>query len=445
MKVGIIGGGISGLTVAHNLQKMGISYDLFEQSDFPGGNMKSLRIKDYVLEMGPNSLQMTPELQQLISELKLEKEIIKANPVSSNRYILRHGKYQKLPSSPFKILANPFFSWKAKYQILHEPFLPPNPENQRETISQFVERRFGREVLDYAVSPFVTGIYAGDPEQLLIRKTFPQLVKMEQESGSVLKGLRKNPPKRRQIFSFKGGLQTLPMAISSKLLSLHTGYPVEMITKSHKKFIVSTTSPDYVNVEYDILVLALPAHKATPLLEFTYPGLAAALRNVNYPPVAVIHSVYRKDQVGAPLNGFGALHPLAENQFTAGVIWNSSVFPGRCPNHEVLFTSLVGGTPAAANTRFTRAEILRRVHEELKNNFKISADRPVYQHFFLWNQAIPQSDLYIEDAQELSQILETENVFVAANWYSGVSVSDCVKRAGSVAKKIQALATAQTG
>ncbi|KAA9324928.1 protoporphyrinogen oxidase [Adhaeribacter soli] len=444
MRVGIIGAGISGLVVAHQLQKAGIQHDLYEQADFPGGNIKSVRIKNYVLEMGPNSLLLTPEIEKLIRELKLEPEVVEANPVSGTRYIFRDGRYRRLPDSPLKLMADTYFHFKTKYRLLQERFLPPKPVNPHETISQFFERRFGREVLDYAVSPFVMGIFAGDPDQLLINKTFPKLVKYEQVYGSVQKGLLKDPPKRRKTISFKNGLQTLPLALGSKLLGLQTGYPVEMVTKSHGKYIISTTSPDYVPREYDVLVMAIPAHKATPLLEYTFPGLAAALRNVNYPPVAVVHTVYKKASVGFSLKGFGALHPKKENLFSAGVIWNSSIFPNRCPDDEVLFTTFVGGTPFAENTRRPRMEILKGVHEELKRNYQISAERPVYQHFYLWHQAIPQYDLYIEDAQQFAKTLETDNVFIAANWCSGVSIQHCVKRGLKVAKKIQELASAQT-
>lgn len=444
MRVGIIGGGISGLVVAYQLQKLGIPYDIFEQADLVGGNIKSVRVKNYVLEMGANSLMVTPELEKLIKELKLSQEVVEANPLAETRYIFRNGRYHKLPDSPFKLMAGNYFHLKTRYRILQERYIAPKPVNPHETISQFFERRFGKEVIDYAVGPFVTGIFAGDPDELLINKTFPKLVKYEQVYGSVQKGFLKDPPKRKKTISFKKGLQTLPLAIGSKLLGLHTGYPVEMVTKTQGKFIISTTSPDYVSCEYDALVLALPAHKATPLLEFTYPGLAAALRNVNYPPMAVVHSVYKREQVGFPLKGFGALHPKKEKLFSAGVIWSSSVFPGRCPADEVLFTTFVGGIPFAENTRKPRIEILKAVHDELKRNYNISAERPVYQHFYLWSQAIPQYDLYIEDAQEFAKGLESENVFVAANWCTGLSVTDCVKRGFKTAKKIQALASAQT-
>ena len=445
MKAVIIGGGISGLTVAYYLQKMGIPYDIFEQAEFPGGNIKTTISKNYVLEMGPNALHLTPELEMLIRELKLESEVIESKTMAGDRYMLQQGHYQKLPETLLQLLSSNFFSWKTRYKIMQERFLAPQPSDPLETVSHFFERRFNREVVEKAVTPLVMGMFGGDPEQLLIHKTFPQLVHFEAQYGSVLKGLMKNKVGRRRIFSFKNGLQTLPLAIASKLIELHTGAQVEMVTKSRGKFIISTTSPEFTSSEYDILVLALPAHRATALLEFTFPGVAAALRNVNYPPVCVVHSVYRRADVKFPLNGFGALNPKAEHQFSAGSIWSSSVFEGRCHEDEVLFTTMIGGEQLKENAQKPRAEILKTMHQELQRNYQIAAERPVFQHFYMWNHAIPQFDIFIEDAQELVKNLEPERVFAASNWNSGISVPDCVQQAAEVAKKIQALAASQSG
>lgn len=445
MKVGIIGGGISGLTVAYYLQKMGIPYDLFEQNELPGGNLKTVKTKNYVLEMGANALSMTDELQTLIRELKLENEVILAKPEAHKKFVLQKGRFLQIPETPVRLLGSNFFSLKTRYKMLQEIFRPAKPLNPLETVSQFFERRFSREVVDKAIAPLTACLFAGDPEALLMQNNLPGMLEAEQKKGSVLKGFLQNPPGRTQLFSFREGLQTLALSIASKLIEIHTAAPVEMVTRSHGKYIVSTTSPDYSNSEYDILVVALPAHKATVLLEFTFPGMAAALRNVNQPPVCVVHTAYRKADVGVALDGSCGLHPKTEKQFTLGSFWSSSIFEERCPPAEVLFTTFIGGTTSPENTRKPRAEILKTVHEELKRNYQISADRPVFQHFHLWSHAQPQADLFIEDARQLSQTLEKEQVFITGNWDAGMRVSACIKQAAETAKKIQALEASQSG
>ncbi|WP_242928480.1 protoporphyrinogen oxidase [Pontibacter vulgaris] len=437
MKVAIIGAGISGLALAHYLQKLGVPYDLFEASEHVGGNIRTLQVKGYLLEAGPNALQMSDELEELIQELKLEDEVMPAASVCSDRFILRNGSYHKLPTSPLSFLSNKFFSRKTKKRILKEREVPP-ATFAYETVSQFFERRFGREVVDYAVAPLVTGAYAGDPEQLLVAKALPKLKELETKYGSVLKGLAQlNSNLLQNTFSFKDGMHTLPNAIAGKLVSLHTGHQVEIITRNQGKYIVSCHSNgDHDTEEYDMLVLALPAHRAAELLHYTFPGMAAALQNINYPPMAVVHMVYNRSDVPHPLDGFGALNPKVEAPFTAGSIWTSSLFDGRCRPHEVMFTTFVGGAQYAAHAQKEQDEVLTEVHRELCEKYKIKADKPVFQHAHVWQHSVPQYDLYIEDAHLMAEQLEPEGLFIAANWQSGVSVNNCISYAKELANKI---------
>lgn len=438
MKVAIIGAGISGLALAYYLQKLGVGYDLFEAGEEVGGNIKSIRQDGYLLELGPNAIQSTPELEELIQELKLESEVLPAPIAGKNRFVLRDGTFQKLPTSPLTLLSNKHFTWKTKYRILKEKDIPAGTSNY-ETVNQFVERRFGPDLTDYVVNPFVSGIYAGDPDKLLMHKAFPKIKELEVKYGSILKGLTnfKGIIKSEKTFSFVDGMQTLPNAIAEKLISLHTGHQVEMITRNQGKFIIScNTTGDHDSEEYDYLVLALPAMHAAELLQYTFPGMAAALNNIDYPPMAVVHSVYNRSDVTHDLNGFGALHPKAEAPFSAGSVWSSSLFDGRCRPHEVMFTTFVGGAQYPENALYSKEEIMQHVHDELAEKYRIKKCKPVFQHVHLWQQAIPQYDMYIEDAHELAQRLQQDGLYIAANWKAGVSVTGCIHHAKELAYKI---------
>ena len=438
MRVAIIGAGISGLALAYYLQKLGVPYDLFEAGTQVGGNIRTVKMHEYLLELGPNSLQCTPELDELVRELKLERDVIHASPENDHRFVLRDGIYKQLPSSPFALLSSNFFSWKTKYRILQEKNVPP-ADIDYETVAQFFERRFGHEVAQYKVNPFLTGLYAGDPQRQLIRKVLPWLKELEMRYGSVLKGLiqQNRGFNRQKTFSFAKGMRTLPKAIADKLVSLHTEHRVEMVTRSQGRYIVScASSGDYDTEEYDLLVLALPAHQAAELLHFTFPGLSAALQNINYPPLAVVHTVYNRKEVTGQLKGFGALHPQGEAAFASGSVWSSSVFEGRCRPHEVLFTTFVGGSQAPKNALTERTKLMERVHTELAALHMISAEKPNFQYAHLWKHSLPQYDMYIEDAHQLAKSLEPEGLFIAANWQSGVSVARCLRYAKELAHKI---------
>ncbi|WP_207435097.1 protoporphyrinogen oxidase [Sabulibacter ruber] len=438
MRVAIIGAGISGLALAYYLQKLGVRYDLFECNTEVGGVIKSRRQGAYQLEFGPHSLQMNEELQELIEELKLEDQVIRPATKSQDRYIRKDGEYYCIPSSPRRLLLNDFFHWRTKLKITQETTLPPQ-EIPEETVSHFFKRRFGQEVVDYLVKPMVAGICAGDPDKLLLEKTFPALKELERTHGSVLKGLdlHKDIP-RGQIFSLEQGLQSLPKAIGSKLISLHLDHKVEMIHKTKGKYLLSIQHDveGLADVEFDAVVVALPAHAAAELLDYTMPGFAAALQNVTYAPLTVVHTAYRKHSVGFPLDGFGALHPQKDQPFSSGNIWNSSLFPRTCPDDEVLFSSFVGGSQAPELANLPDADIFLQVHQELKENYSISSNMPVFQHCYRWPTGLPQADMFITDVHQLAEIVEEDCLYSCSNWIAGTSVPDCVKYAKQLAQKI---------
>ena len=432
MTIGIIGAGISGLTLAYELQKRGVDYQLWEASDQPGGYIQS-RWEDnhYLRELGPNSLLGDADLLRWLDELGLTPELTFSRPVSKARYIFRDGKYRKLPSGPLSLVFGNFFSWKTKFAILRERNNKTvSPEG--ETLAQFFRRRFSDEIVEYALGPFVAGIYAGDPEQLLVSETFPILRQYEKEYGSVLRGLIKNQSAagRRQSFSFREGMQVLPNALASLLANLSVNDPIQRISKTSNGWCVeSVTGTKTV----DQLVITTRADVAAKLLEPHYTELAMTLNKIVYPPMTAVHSVYKRTDVGHPLNGFGGLNPKAEGRFSSGHIWSSSVFEGRCPEDEVLFTTFVGGQANSGNARLPDDVVFRQVHQELVDGFEIKASTPVYRAIQRWEQAIPQYDTNIIAIKLPIQRAETEGVYVCANWYGGVSLSDCIRKAQKLA------------
>ncbi|WP_375419345.1 protoporphyrinogen oxidase [uncultured Hymenobacter sp.] len=435
MRIAIIGGGISGLTFAYYLQKNGIAYDLFEADARPGGNILSLSPpENYLLEAGPNSLQLSPELEELLADLGLSEQIQEAAPVSQQRFVLRGGRYRQLPASPPALLTSGFFSLKAKLQILRELTRAPTPPDPAETVAHFFRRRFGAEVLDYAVNPFMAGIYASDPEKLLLHQTFPQLAALEQQYGSVLRGLAKTGrgAARRRIFTLQNGLQTLTETLAARLTNYHGGRAVQRISAVATGGYEVAGAGDASHQLYTHLALALPAYAAAPLLQLLFPEAAAALAAISYPPLTVVFSAYERAAVRHQLNGFGALHPKVEKTYAAGSIWTSAIYPNRVPAGQVLFTTFVGGSQYAAQARHPEAEQLAAVHEELARFYGISG-APLWQGRYPWARSIPQFDEHIGPARAAVAALRPRGVLAVANWQAGVSVPDCVRHARQAA------------
>ncbi|MBO0930714.1 protoporphyrinogen oxidase [Fibrella aquatilis] len=433
MTTGIIGAGISGLTLAYELQQAGQDYHLWEATGQPGGYIKSVRdgVADthpgYLRELGPNSLLGDQALLDWLDGLGLTPDLVFANDVSKSRFIFRNGAYQELPGTPPALLLGSFFSWKTKWKVFRElsnkTTSPPG-----ETLGQFFRRRFSDEIVDYALGPFVAGIYAGDPERLLVSETFPVLLQYEREYGSVLRGLIKNQSKtgRRQSFSFREGMQMLPNALAARLEHLQFNSPVVSLERTDRSWTVHTATGSEA---VDRLVLAVGTDAAARLLEGHFPAFAAALEQIEYPPMVAVHSAYKRADVAHPLNGFGGLNPAVEGRFSAGHIWSSSSFAGRCPTDEVLITTFVGGQQRADNARLPEADIRAQVHKELVESFGISATKPIFQQSFSWPRAIPQYDAKLLTVKQLVVNLEAQNLFICANWYGGVSLSDCIGKA----------------
>ena len=435
--IAIIGAGISGLTLAYDLQQRQIPYRLFDRGREPGGLMQSRRDGPYLIERGPNSLLGDAALLAWLDQLGLTSDIRFAKPVSKARYIYRNGAYRKLPSGPLSMLFSSFFNWETKKAFWRERS-NPTVSPPGETLSAFFRRRFSQEVVDYALAPFVAGVYAGDPDQLLVSETYPMLLEYEKQYGSVLKGFIKNAgsAERRQSFSFREGLQTLPNALAAQLTALNLNDSVNRLTKTETGWLLETQSGSY---PADTVVVACDTAASAHLLETTWPNAANRLRQIEYPPMTAVHTVYKRADVTHPLDGFGGLNPRVENQFVAGHIWSSSVFDDRCPADEVLFTSLVGGQQGAENTQYPDEIIRERVHRELVQAFGIRADAPVRQWLTRWERAIPQYDARMVPVREQMPTLEPDGLYVCANWYEGPSLSDCIRKAKTLGARLAEL------
>jgi len=442
MRIAIIGGGLTGLTLAYYLQKAGLAYDLFEADERPGGNLLSVaEAAGYQLEAGPNSLLLSTELEALLNELGLGDAVQEAAPVSQHRYVLRGGRYQALPASPPKLLSSGFFSLRTKLKLLSELLHRPAPPVPGETVGAFFERHFGREVVAAAVAPFVGGIYAGDPYELLLSLTFPQLAALEQQHGSVLRGLAASQKQtggaRRRTVVLRGGNQRLPEALRQQLTHFHSRTPVTEIRRTTTGYELLGPACRPLGVgqpSYSHVALAVPAYVAAGQLHQLHPAAAEALAAVRYPPMTLVYSAYDRAAVAHPLVGFGALHPPGEGTYAAGAIWTSSLFPDRAPAGQVLFTSFVGGVPFARQAQAPESEQLAAVDAELRQLYGISQP-PRWQGRYYWPASIPQFDALLAAAREAMAPLASAGLVGVANWAVGVSVPDCIKYAKALAEK----------
>lgn len=440
MRVCIIGGGISGLSVAFLLNKRGLDVSLFEASERVGGNIRTEFVDDFLLESGPNSLLRSPRLIELIDRLGLRTRILPADPAAKNRYVVIDDTLVPVPMSIASFITSDLFSSRAKLSLLKEPFVRSTaPAN--ESVADFFSRRLGDEIVTKAVDPFISGIYAGDIESLSIEAAFPRLFEFERRHRSLLLGALRTKSEKSEkgfprTFSFPKGLQELIDRLAAELgESVDAASPVEGLERmADGRFRVAT--PERVE-EFDAVVIATRADAAADLISSIDNSIAERFRAIRYPAVAVVRSGYRGDDLTRSPDGFGFLVPRGAGLPVLGSIWNSSVFSGRAPAGYHLFTTFIGG--ARRPDLFDQpADVLLGFAHDSIAKFMGCKGAPVLESLVRWPRAIPQYEAgYTQTAVAARKFEETvPGIYFCSNFLGGISVGACVKNAFATAERI---------
>jgi protoporphyrinogen/coproporphyrinogen III oxidase len=437
----ILGAGVSGLSTAYWLEKAGYQITVLESGSTPGGTMVSVKEDGFLIDYGPNSgLETTPLISMMVRGLGLDDRFIYADATGDRRYILRDGRLHALPMKPGAFLASGLFSTGAKLRVMMEPFIGRSEDGYYQSISQFVTRRLGREFLDYVINPFVSGVYAGDPDKLSVKSAFPKLYRLEEVYGGLFKGMIKGAKERKnreeqskqnaKMFSFRDGMQSLPKAISDKLgRSVKYNCDVDKVLKAESGYdIVFNYGGRSETMSADIVISALPAYNAAHVFRDMDEELCGHLNNIFYPPVKVLYLVYQKEEVGQTLDGFGFLIPAVERKTFLGAIWSSVIFPSVAKEGFAAFTLFVGGARSPEMFDRENETVVDRVLAEFKRIMKIKGDPKMIREK-LWPRAIPQYNLGHIEHERYFENFETRNpgIFLSGNYRGGVSVGDCVK------------------
>jgi protoporphyrinogen/coproporphyrinogen III oxidase len=452
-KIVVLGAGISGLTAAYLLDKEGFDVTVLEKKNEIGGSIETVFEKGYLFDRGPNSaLETTPLIEQIVNDLKLSDQFVYANRKGNKRYILRNDILHPLPMNPRSFIKSRLFSRRGKLRLFAEPFIGRSKDGYYQSIAEFVKRRLGQEFLDYAINPFVAGVYAGNPEDLSVKSAFPKLYALEEKYGGLIKGTiksikeRKNRPEKSKqdakMYSFNNGMQVFPKAIADHLGGkVHLNSEVNHIEKIKSEYKISySNSGNFSSITCNYIISTIPAYSASSLLGRFDSDLAEHLNKIYYPPVLVLYLAYDIKDIGQPLDGFGFLIPAKEKKSFLGAIWSSVLFPNRAGEDKASFTLFVGGARDPEVVNYDKELLIKKVRNEFETLMRIVGE-PVFLSYKLWPKAIPQYNLGYVEHENYFDKFEKENpgILIAGNYREGISVGDCIKNSEKILNKIKNL------
>jgi oxygen-dependent protoporphyrinogen oxidase len=445
--IAILGGGITGLTAAHELEKLGHKPTIFEASPRIGGAIETIRQDGFLAECGPNTLlETSPRIRALISDLGLDSRKRYANPSMKNRYIVRGGKPVPMPLSAGQFVTTKLFSLKAKLNLIKEPFIAPCPSETEESLEAFVVRRLGQEFLDYAINPFVAGVYAGDPSRLSVQHAFPKLYALEQKYGSMIKGQFFGAQERKKqgtvskdkakLVSFDQGLEVLVNGLDQKMGdAVNISTAIESVEKAEEKWIVQGRK---IRESFDAVITAIPTHR---MINMTFRDKSdldmSILRDIIYPPVTSVVMSFRRDQVRHSLEGFGMLVPRVERKNILGTIFSSSLFENRAPEGYVTLSTYIGGMRQPDHALLDDQEMDRLILEDLGALLGVRGE-PAFINRRVWKKAIPQYTVgYGKILDRFNDLEATHSgLYFAGHYRNGISLGDSILAGLDVAHRI---------
>jgi oxygen-dependent protoporphyrinogen oxidase len=460
-KVVIIGGGITGLTAAYEIKK-GIQEEnlllevvLIEKNEKLGGTFTTERTKGFLIEGGPDSFEIyKPAPLELAKELGIEDSVIGGNEEHHRTFIYSQGKLKEIPHGllglvPDKISSLIFcslLSAKARMRASLELFIPPLKQKGTEvSIGEFYKRRFGQEIFEVIAEPLFGSIYACIPEMISLKTCWPRGLALEQEYGSLLRGMlarrkeaqksqdKKGAGKASFFMTFKNGMSELTEALVKKIgqETFLTGRKVESVefNSKKKKFLIHLGKRKTMEADFCFIATS-PSYETANLVRKIDPAISDMLLRIPYVSSATVSLGFKKEVFGHPLDGFGLLVARTENKNIKAVSWSSTKFAGRAPKDHVLLRCFVGNAQDETIVYQNDKKILDVVLNDLKDIMGVTA-KPILTRIYRWRNAMAQYTLgHGERVAFIEERLKNfPGLFLIGNAYRGVGVGDCINDA----------------
>ena len=456
-RIAIIGGGISGLAAAFELEeqrKAGaeLEYTLYESSSRLGGVLRTEKIDGCIVEAGPDSfVTEKPWAADLCRTLGIGDQLIGSNDTDRKTYILTRGRLVEMPDGlmfmvPTKILPtglSPLFSWRTKLRMTRELFHPPRAVDHDESVADFVERHYGREMVDRLADPLLSGVYGGESATLSVRAVLPRFAEMERTHGSLgramlaaRKKMGKGPrkPAPPLFTSLTDGMQHLAESVTSRLTpdSLLTNATVQAIQPEAGGWVVSAGMQ---SDQFDAVVIALPGLAAANVLRLTSGQLADELAAVQYSSSITVGIGYDREVRCSLPPGFGFLVPRSEGKRLLAATFVHNKFPHRAPEDRALLRCFFAGMNAENVWPLSDDQIVGIVRNELQQIIGLRAE-PLFARVCKWKSAMAQYSVgHLERLERIERLRQQlPGLTLAGNAYRGIGVPDCIRSGREAAK-----------
>ncbi|MEE1063557.1 MAG: protoporphyrinogen oxidase [Paludibacteraceae bacterium] len=438
----VIGAGITGLTCAFQLKRRGANVTVLECQDRIGGQINSQHIGDFIFESGPNTgVVKHPEVAELFEQLNGACELETALESSKRRLIWKGDKFHALPSSLASALKTPLFKWYDKIRILGEPWRKKG-NDPYESIGSLAERRLGKSYVEYAVDPFLSGVYAGDPYKLPARLALPKLYNLEQDYGSFIRGaiakakLPKTERDRKatkKVFSARGGFSNLVNALVDAIGQEHfitSALDIKIMPEGDGWQITFNKDGEQRQINASKVVTTCGAYSLPSLLPFIEKETMDDLSNLYYAPVVQV-GVGIKDCGDNQWLAFGGLVPSKEKKQMLGILFPSACFEGRCPKPGATMAYFIGGRRHPEMLNKTDEEFVDLVNESLSEMLKYDKNKKADEiRVFRHERAIPQyeasSDARLAAVEKIQKQYPT--LRIAGNLRDGIGIGDRIKQ-----------------
>ena len=455
-EVTVIGAGLTGLTTAYLLKRRGVDVKVVEKERRTGGQIQTQHKNQYTYETGPTTGSVsTPEVAELMRDLATASEgacLLETAPDAAKRRLIWKGdRFRELPSGLWGAVTTPLFRFSDKLHILGEPWRKRGYDPD-ESVGALAARRLGQSFVDYAVDPFVSGVYAGHPYQLVTRYALPKLYALERDYGSFVRGAiakAKQPKSERdrlatkKVFSAKGGLSHITDAEAAYVgeQNIVLGANEVTVCPAHEgRWATAFTDADgqIRRIESRWVVTTCGAYSLPGLLPFVDREQMSAIATLTYAPVMEVN-VGMGDTFGGDYMAFGGLVPTKEQRQVLGILFPSACFTGRAPEGGVLFSFFLGGVKHPELLDKTDEEISALVEQELHQMLKFPLQaHPDFIHISRHRRAIPQYGIDSGRRFEAVARIERENpgLIVAGNLRDGIGMGHRITQATNISNHI---------